>query len=78
MTETIVEQLARRLSSLPDDALDEAVHTMFARQASSVNNEGVRGQLAALLDYYGLDETAALVEEVLAEQHPVVAPAPRL
>lgn len=63
------EDIGRLLDTLivknaNEECLDEAVHNAASAAASTVNNQGMEGQLRYLLEELGLDETRKIVEQV--------------
>jgi hypothetical protein len=49
--------------------LDERVHDVASRAGSDVNNEGLEGQIAFLIQRLGAEETRRIVEQA-TQQHP--------
>jgi hypothetical protein len=67
---TVSDLLSKaKAADLVAEDLDEAVHDMASSIASNVNNSGIDGQLAFLLDNMGYDGTSTRLDELAAIVH---------
>lgn len=57
--------LIKRLKAEPLTSLDEIIHDLKDREASSINNKGIDDQIAYIIESVGESEAVTLISNIL-------------